>query len=314
MGGETNGQLDGRSHTPRIRSARSRDVERRAVIRGSPREGEAKRHIHSPSEIGHLDRRHSHIVVGRDHRIELAPERAHEDGIGRQRAGGTKLLRGGTQHPVVFIPEQTRFSRVRIEGAHGQSRPFDSPPRAQCIECEPSGSDNAVSRDQRGHVAERHVGRYQRHLESAGGQHHGDVDAAGQLGEPFRVARIWKTGKMERVLVGGSGDDGVYFSGESQFDGVFHSVAGNPARAYGTARLFIRFGCAPRAGRETVHRRDRFDLVFGSDDDYVGVEWIPERSGRDLGTDPPGIAQSDRDPWRHRSRISTYVPRRRRVK
>jgi hypothetical protein len=156
------------------------------------------------------------------------------------------------------------------------------------------------------------VRRHQHHPEGIDGEHHRDIEAASQLGQPFGMAGIGKAGQMESLLVGGPGDDSVHLSREGELHGVFHSVAGNPTGTNDPSRAFFRLMGAPRAGRDSVCRRDRCDLVFGSDDDNVRVYRITEGACRDLGTDPPRIAQSDRDPWHQRSRISTYVPRRRR--
>jgi hypothetical protein len=117
--GEANRQFDRRSHASRVRGACSRDVERGAMVRGRPRKGEAKRHVHSPPEARNLDCRHPYIVVRCDHGIELAPERANEHGVGRQRTGGPELLGRGVEHAVVLVSEETRLPRMRIECADG---------------------------------------------------------------------------------------------------------------------------------------------------------------------------------------------------
>ena len=59
-------------------------------VRGN---GKPERHVHRAAERCDFDRRHSDIVVRRDHGIEFSAHRPNEYGIGRKRAGNPRQLR-----------------------------------------------------------------------------------------------------------------------------------------------------------------------------------------------------------------------------
>ena len=62
-----------------------------------------------------------------------------------------------------------------------------------------------------------------------GRQHHGDIHVAGEVGQPFGVTGIGKAREVERMLVGGSGDDGVDFAAERELGGRLDRVSGDAA-------------------------------------------------------------------------------------
>jgi hypothetical protein len=49
-------------------------------------------------------------------------------------------------------------------------------------------------------------------------EHHRYVDVAGQMGQPFGMSGVGKSGEVKRVLVSGRGDDGVDLALEGQSD------------------------------------------------------------------------------------------------
>jgi hypothetical protein len=87
LGASRNRRTQKRSgdHARRVGAIQAGDVERGPVIRRRSRERKAERHVHGTAERGDLDRRHAHVMVGRDHRIELAAHRAHENRVGGER-------------------------------------------------------------------------------------------------------------------------------------------------------------------------------------------------------------------------------------
>jgi len=67
------------------------------VIRRRSREWKAERHVHGTAKRRNLDRRHAHIMVGRDYRIELAAHRAHENRVGGERPADSRGARRGRE-------------------------------------------------------------------------------------------------------------------------------------------------------------------------------------------------------------------------
>jgi hypothetical protein len=102
-----NGEIDRCPHAAGIGAAGTRDVQGGAVIGRSAGEWEAESDIHSAAECGDFDGRHANIVVGRQHRVELTAHRPDEDGVGRERTVGAEGARGGREHPVVLISEES---------------------------------------------------------------------------------------------------------------------------------------------------------------------------------------------------------------
>ncbi|HUL69089.1 MAG TPA: hypothetical protein VLT17_02495 [Gemmatimonadales bacterium] len=54
---------------------------------------------------------------------------------------------------------------------------------------------------------------------------------------------------------------------------------------------------APAAHADQPGGGQSFDLVVGTDDGEFGFEGNFQRARYDLGSDPPGIAQGDRESW-----------------
>ena len=274
-----------------------RDVERGPVIGGGARKRQAERDVHRAPERRDLDRGHPDVVIRREHRVELAPHRAHEHGIRRQWAGGAERLGGRPEHPVLLVAEETRFAGVRIDRAEREPGPLDSPPLPEPALGDASGPDDPVQGEQRRHVAERHVGRHQHHAQLLRGEHHRDVHVAGEVREPFGVSGIGKAGEMEGVLLRRRGDDRVHLARERELDRGLDRVAGEPARPDRAARSSGRSPLpCPQVPTGTAARgRDRRDLVLRADQRHLGVERLLQRAGGDLRPDAARIAERDSD-------------------
>ena len=170
---------------------RARDVERGAVIGRRPRKRQPERHVHRPAERRHLDRRHAHVVIRRQHGVELAPHRAHEDGVGGQRADGAERLGGGAEHAGLLVAEQPRLAGVRVHAHRARAAAGSMPHQSRSARSviRPVRTTRSCG-EQRGHVAERHVGGDQHDAQLVGREHHRDVHVAGEMGEPLGVAGI----------------------------------------------------------------------------------------------------------------------------
>ena len=99
-----------------------------------------------------------------------------------------------------------------IEGADREPRLGDAPPAAK------SGAAIRPVRTTRSVVSSSGTARSGTWVvtsttrSSLRGEHHRDIDVAREVGQPLGVSRIGKAGEMERVLVGGRGDDRVHFA------------------------------------------------------------------------------------------------------
>ena len=165
---------------------------------------------------------------------------------------------------------------------------------------------SVVSRQR--HVTEGDVGGDQHDPQALGRQHHRDVAAAGQVGQPFRVSGKRKSGEMQGVLLGRCGDDGVHLAIQGKARGVFDRPAGDQASfdrrgACRTVRL------APGAGGDAVIRAQVGELFPGADCGDLGINSGVEYCGGDFRSDASWISQRDREPdaRSHGSRMSTYV-------
>jgi len=78
-------------------------------------------------------------VVGRDHRIELAAHRAHENSVGGKRPLNSRGAGGGCEKRRVFVPESAAIAPVRIQRAQGNSRLGDAEPLLQSFARDPGG-------------------------------------------------------------------------------------------------------------------------------------------------------------------------------
>ena len=114
------------------------------MIGGGAHEGQPQRDVHRRPERGHLDRRHPHVVVGREDGVELAAHRPNEHGVGGDRAGGTEALDRGRQDPGLLVTEKPLLAGMRVEGAEGEPRLRDAEPLLQRPPGDLAGPDNPV--------------------------------------------------------------------------------------------------------------------------------------------------------------------------
>ena len=134
------------------------------------RERQAERDVHRAAERRDLDRRHADVVIRRDHRVELAAHRAHEDGVGGKRAGDAGRARGGREQLVVLAAEAAAVAGVRIERAERDARLGDAEPVAQPVARHARRRSTIASRgEQARHVAQRDVRRREHDAQRIGG-------------------------------------------------------------------------------------------------------------------------------------------------
>jgi len=159
------------------------------VVRRCPREWQAECDVHRVAERRNFDGCHADIVVRGDHCIELAPHRAHENGIGRERTGDPRSSRRRCKKLRVFVTESPRVARVRIECAECDFRLGDVEPASQGITCDGCHLNYRRSAQFLTNLAQGNVRRRQYHAQSVGGEHHRDA-GAGEVGEHFSMSRI----------------------------------------------------------------------------------------------------------------------------
>src|ERR687895_1046121 len=106
-------------------------------------------------------------------------------------------------------------------------------------------------------------------------QHHGHVDVAGEMGQPFGMTWIGKSCEMKGVLLSRCRNDSVHPAIERQFDGGFHCVSGNPPGANGSTsiRRAVAGAEAPTAHGDRVGRLERCDLVLRPNDGHLCTKW-----------------------------------------
>ena len=92
---------------------------------------ESKRDVHGAAKGHQLYGNEALIVIARDHRVEFAASRAHEDGVGRKwarhiDAESLRILDGGNDDLKFFLTQQAILARVRVEAGHGELRRVDA--------------------------------------------------------------------------------------------------------------------------------------------------------------------------------------------
>jgi hypothetical protein len=106
------------------------------------------------------------------------------------------------------------------------------------------------------------------------GQHHRHIDVAGQVSQPFGVARIGEAGEMQSVLVRGRGHDRIHLAIEGELHRGFDRVSGNAAGADGSIAIGWDVSGAqpPGAHGDSACGGQRTDLVLGSNNGDFRVE------------------------------------------
>jgi len=112
------------------------------------------------------------------------------------------------------------------------------------------------------------------------------------------MARVGKACQMERVLMGGSGNDGIDFATEGEPDCYFDRVTGDAAGADGAMAVLARIAATQFPGSNCYPPSgwDRGDLVFRTHYSDLGFERFGQRGGRNLRADAPWVAQRNRQP------------------
>ncbi len=85
---------------------------------------------------------------------------------------------------------------------------------------------------------------------------------------------------------------------EGELDRRFDGVAGDAAGTQQSLTIRVRVAAAqpPRPDRDSPRRGYSGDLVFRADDRDLGIEWLGQRAGRDLGPNPARVPQRDGEP------------------
>ncbi len=193
---------------------------------------------------------------------------------------------------------------MRIHGTHRESRAIHSPPFPQRRLHHASGADHAIGGEQRGDISEGNVGGHQHDAKRGsaieaplGRQHHGDIDVSGQVGQPLGVSGIGKSREVQRMLVGGSGDNAIHLTAERELGRGLHRVAGDTARPHGPAPVrAIAASQTPGSHAKAAVGRNRANLIVGPDQRNFCRKGPSQGAGGDLGTDPARITQRHRDP------------------
>jgi len=147
------------------------------VIRRRSRKWKSQRDINGAAERRDLYRRHADIVVGRDHRIELAAHRAHEHRVGRERPVDSRGACCRRENFRIFAPESAAIARMRIQRAERDPRLRDSEPAAQTLARQSGRSSYRFRGQLLDHVVERNMSRRQHHAELVRREHHRDARA-----------------------------------------------------------------------------------------------------------------------------------------
>jgi len=124
-------------------------------------------------------------------------------------------------------------------------------------------------------------------------EHHGDIDVAGEVGQPLGVTGIREACEMESVLVGGRRDDGVDLAAEGELYRGLNGVAGDAAGANQPFAVRFRVTTAqpPCTDGDAPLSRYFCDLVFRADNRDLGFERLDQGAGDDLGSDASGVTQ-----------------------
>ena len=98
--------------------------------------------------------------------------------------------------------------------------------------------------------------------------------------------------------MGGGGDDGVHLPSERHSGGGFDGGSCDSSGPHGAAAVGFRIARAEPPGTDADlvgGGGKRGDLILGPDHDDVRRDRLSQRTGGDLGTDPPRVAQRNRD-------------------
>ena len=137
--------------------------------------------------------------------------------------------------------------------------------------------------EQRRDISKRNVGGDQNHSKrvavgfgasNLSGQHHGHIDIAGQVSQPFRMPGVGESCEMERVLMGWSRDDGIDFASEGELNGGFNSVTGNAPGPEDAGAVLIPLATpeAPHSYSDLTTTGDRCNLIFGPNNRDLGID------------------------------------------
>lgn len=128
---EVDGKLNRGMQAADVRASRTRKRQGRTVIDRCSDDRQTERHVDGVPEAGVLEHRQSLIVKHGEEGVGLRHFARDKCGICWQRTEGVYALgaRGvdrGTNMPNFLIAEQSGFSGMRVEPAHGDARTFDA--------------------------------------------------------------------------------------------------------------------------------------------------------------------------------------------
>src|SRR5688572_24704320 len=190
-----------------------------AVVGRSARKRQSECDIHRTPKRRDFDCGHPYIVIRRDHRVEFAAHRPHENRIGRKRAQDSRAPRGWTEELIILVAEAAAVSGVWIERTKRDSRSSNSKPAREILDGCRRDRDDLCLGQRSMHLAQGNVGCGEYDAQSASalrwsaacGEHHGDTRAR-ELGQHLGVSGITVPPGKERKLIDGRRDNAVHGS------------------------------------------------------------------------------------------------------
>ena len=178
-----------------------------AVLDRRADDGQAERDVHALPDTEHLGGDVALIVIHGDRAVELALQRAKENGVAGQgpthvEAASIRLLHGRRDERDLLRAEESAFARVRIQTGHRKVRSLDAEP-AQAVMGELHDLQDPLGPRAGDRRSEGDVGAHVADAEFAGDQHHRDLGLAAEFGQQLRVTVVVETGGMQRGLVDG---------------------------------------------------------------------------------------------------------------
>jgi hypothetical protein len=251
------------------------------MIGRGARKRQAKGHVHRIAERRDFDRGHPHVVIWRDHRIELTTHRADENGIGGKWAGDSGLLCGRGQQLRVLISEPATVTSVRIERAQSNSWFGNAEPLLQSFARDGGRIDDRLCRHASRDVAQRKVGRRENDSQLVGGEHHRHP-GAGELCQHLGVAGKIVTAGVQRGFIDWRCHNALDLALHRHFHGALN---GETAQLSGAGGAGAFSPCPDRLGDGSAGsiRTDHHNVAA------LANPWVSERFDDYLWSNPAGI-------------------------
>jgi len=264
------------------------------------------------------------VVVHAYHAVELAGQRAHKDGIGRDRAGniepcGPCVGDGRSDGVDLLATEQAPFAAVNVQRGHCDARA--GPPNLEqgCLQLlnEP---EHTLAGDEIRDVAKGDVLRDAHRPDPVHDAQRVSVWTAGQIRHELHLIGIVVSGAVKGLLVHGGSHQALNLAAQRQAHALCDAERRAPAplRAHHATRSvdgaqvgrgqhvqrarpergFLRGGNGAH-GQRRSQQGDRVCHHFGIRDrerPAQGIHlWILQHLDGDLGADPRGVSHGDGD-------------------